>query len=76
VAFSEGRHAFEPQAPNALWQGRIGEQLPAFGIGLDAEHRAHEERHRTRSPRLRAARPRQLDRLGDLVPRVAREDFR
>src|SRR3712207_6009755 len=44
-------------------------------VGLNAEHRADEQRHRPRRPRLRAAGPRQLQRLAILSARVSREGF-
>src|ERR671920_1908623 len=71
----EGGHALEPEILDAAGQNRLGEQPPSLQVGLHAEHRAHEERHRPRGPRLRAARERELDRAVPLVASIARKDL-
>src|SRR3712207_4830453 len=72
---SEGGHALEPEILDAAGQNRVGEQPPSLHVGLHAEHRAHEECHRPRGPRLRAARERVLYGAGPLVASIARKDL-
>src|SRR5919112_3850901 len=75
VPLSERWDAVELQIRDPSRQNRLGEQPPSLQVGLHAEHRAHEERHRPRGPRLRAARERELDRAVPLVASIARKDL-
>src|ERR671916_569560 len=75
MALPKGRDAIEPQAPHAPGRCPALDEALALRVGLCADNRAHQERHRPRRPRLRAAGLRQLYRLANLVPGVTREDL-
>src|SRR5215210_6146832 len=76
---NEGRRSRLPSVRDSAHSGLFGDaettDRPPCTVGFYAEHRAHQERHRPRRPRLRAAGSRHLNRLADLAPRVSREDL-